>query len=274
MPELPEVETIRRQLAPRIVGRAITDAWAFDSPRFSEARNAVGSQFTALRRLGKYLIFDLATTGPGGLGTDPTLQLIVHLGMTGRLTVEEITGISEDTDHDKYLRASWDMDGGSRLLFHDVRRFGRIAVVEPGEYAELPTLANLGPEPLTGDFTPKHLVDAMTGDRQIKTVLLGQRAVAGVGNIYADEALWLAGIRPTVRRLGRERAGMLHEAIVEVLEAGLDDGGTTLRDYRNAEGEGGSHQNRLHCYGRAGKQCEKCGEVLRGSKVDGRGTTY
>jgi formamidopyrimidine-DNA glycosylase len=114
----------------------------------------------------------------------------------------------------------------------------------------------------------------MGGRRAIKSVLLGQRAVAGVGNIYADEALWMAGIRPGAKRLGAKRATALHAAIVAVLEEGLADGGTTLKDYRNIRGEGGTHQNRLHVYGQAGSDCKRCGSILRATRIDGRGTTW
>jgi formamidopyrimidine-DNA glycosylase len=161
------------------------------------------------------------------------------------------------------------------LVFRDVRRFGRIAVVARGDHRSLPTLAGSGPEPLGDDFTPESLHRALGRSRRaVKTQLLSQRPVAGVGNIYADEALWLAGIDPTARSVSRPRAVALHAAIREVIAAGIRHGGTTLRDYVDADGSSGSNQHHLRCYGRAGEPCERCGELLRRRVVDARGTTW
>ena len=291
VPELPEVETIRCQLEPLLVGRVVTGGWAFDSPKFTDAPEARGHRIDTLRRRGKYLLADLRPVGPGrdavgggreAVGGGPALatggrdtsvrELVVHLGMTGRLAVVGTDHV--ETGH-PHLRARWDLDDGCTLTFHDARRFGRIAVVPAGDHRSLPTLADLGPEPLADDFTPDVLHRGMQrGRRHLKTVLLGQRVVAGVGNIYADEALWLAGVSPLARRLGTARAVALHGAIVEVLRQGLADGGTTLRDYRDASGGEGSHQDRLACYGRAGRPCLRCGTVMVHRVVDGRGTTW
>ncbi len=295
VPELPEVETIRLQLDPSVVSRTIDDVEAFDNIRFSEAHDSLGYRIDELNRRGKYLIFELTPgeprravstrtesahtetrsqetgsdeAGSSQLRSSGPRQLIVHLGMTGRLSM------SDEIEEHPHLRAAWRFDDGSVLLFHDMRRFGLVAVVPKGDHARLPTLHGLGPEPFSDEFIPASLTGAMTGRRPIKSVLLGQRAVAGVGNIYADEALWLAGIRPAARRLGPERAQVLHAAVIEVLQNGIDDGGTTLRDYRNIRGEGGTHQHQLHCYGMAGHDCLRCGETLRGTRIDGRGTTY
>ncbi len=274
------METIRIQLAPSVVTRTIKDVEAFDNHRFSEAHDSLGYHITELNRRGKYLIFELT---PGQeRPREPTRdqsaryqhdtrdrrQLIVHLGMTGRLSM------SDEIEEHPHLRAAWRFDDGSVLAFHDTRRFGLVAVVPKGDHSRLPTLHELGPEPFSDEFGPACLTGAMTGRRPIKSILLGQRAVAGVGNIYADEALWLAGIRPAARRLGPERARVLHAAVIEVLQSGIDDGGTTLRDYRNVRGEGGTHQHQLQCYGRAGHDCQRCGETLRSTRIDGRGTTY
>lgn len=289
MPELPEVETVRRQLAPQLVGATVVDAGAFPSAKFVEATSAVGGTVVGVGRRGKYLLVDLATVEPAGrvdpadpAGTAAALQgtgaaashqLVVHLGMTGRLAVEPAAAPSgADGPH---LRAWWRLDDGRRLTFTDVRRFGRIAVVRAGDHRRLPTLHLLGPEPLDDDFTPEVLRRGVAGTRRaLKTVLLSQRAVAGVGNIYADEALWLAGIHPATRRLGPERAVRLHAAIRRVLAEGIEDGGTTLRDYRDATGAAGSHQSRLRCYGRAGLPCGRCGTPMRHGVLDARSTTW
>jgi formamidopyrimidine-DNA glycosylase len=277
VPELPEVETIRRQLAPRIEGRTVTEAWAFPSAKFDEAPGAIGYRIAAARRRGKYLLFDLIDATRG---RRPASELVVHLGMTGRLAVRDAAAGDGDHRDDlagaaHHLRAWWALDDGRVLTFHDTRRFGRVAVVEAGRYEALPTLAALGPEPDDERFTGEHLRRCINrGRRRVKTALLSQRPVAGVGNIYADEALWRAGVDPRTRRLTRAAADRLRDAIREVLHEGLEHGGTTLRDYVDAEGEEGTNQHRLDCYGRAGRPCRRCGTALRGAVVDARSTTW
>ena len=259
MPELPEVETIRRQLEPRLVGRRVVDAWAFPSEKFTAAETTRGAAIESVGRRGKYLLIAL----------DDDRELVVHLGMTGSLRV---TGASDPGTH---LRATFDLDDGDRLVFRDVRRFGRIAVVPTGDHSSLPTLATCGPEPLGDDFTADGLHAALrASSRAVKTQLLSQRPVAGVGNIYADEALWLAEVNPTARRVSRARAAALHDAIREVIAEGIERGGTTLRDYVDAEGSAGTNQWHLRCYGRGGEPCERCATPLRRRLVDARATTW
>jgi len=160
------------------------------------------------------------------------------------------------------------------LTFTDVRRFGRTVVVPHGDHGALPTLAGLGPEPLGDDFTAAHLATALRrAGAPLKAVLLGQRVVAGVGNIYCDEACWRAGVHPGSRKVPASRVPALHAAIRDVLAEGIEHGGTTLRDYRDGEGASGSHQQHLDCYGRAGQPCNRCGSVLERSVVAARGTT-
>lgn len=262
MPELPEVETIRGALAPLLVGRTVVAADAHPSTKFSAAPRAVGRTVVGVRRRGKYLLADLAPTAGA-----PPAELAVHLGMTGRL--------GSDLDPDgPHVRAWWRLDDGTTLVFRDVRRFGRIAVLDDGDHTALPTLAALGPEPFGAGFTPDGLWRALgRSTSRVKTQLLAQRVVAGVGNIYADEALWRAAIHPAARRVGRERAARLHAAVRGALADGLADGGTTLRDYRTVDGGEGRHQAALACYGRARQPCLRCGAPLRRSVVDGRGTT-
>lgn len=267
MPELPEVETIRRQLEPRITRRRIISVWAFDSPKFSRASQAENSTITGLRRRGKYLLADLAQGRPAAL------ELVIHLGMTGRLAVCD-DGTAPPGYLDAHLRARWMLDDGCFLGFWDPRRFGRVAVVANHDYAGLPTLARLGPEPFSPEFTAESLRSGLSGRKALKTSLMDQRIVAGIGNIYADEALWESGIRPTARRLGADRADRLHHAIVSVLDAALRNGGTTLRDYRDARGSAGEHGIRLKCYGRAGLPCVRCARPLSHMVLDARGTTW
>ena len=265
VPELPEVETIRRQLEPALVGAAIVDAGAHWSEKFAPAIEAVGSEILGARRRGKYLLFDLDAGEPR--------ELVVHLGMTGRLAVHA-GDAAPDLDH-AHLRAWWEFDDGRTLTFHDTRRFGRIHVVSAGVHDTIPTLHHLGPEPWDAAFTGKALAAFVKrSDRHLKTILLAQRAVAGVGNIYADEALWMAEINPATRRLSAERADRLVETIRIALDSGLAHGGTTLRDYVDGWGESGSNQYELFCYGRAGEPCPRCATELRSRVLDARTTTF
>ncbi|MEM8903246.1 MAG: bifunctional DNA-formamidopyrimidine glycosylase/DNA-(apurinic or apyrimidinic site) lyase [Actinomycetota bacterium] len=258
MPELPEVETIRRGLEPWLVGRRIVDARAFAHPKFTPALEAVGPAVVEVGRRGKYLL----------VGLDDGRELVVHLGMTGQL-------LPATDPPDQYERAAWTLDDDSTLAFRDVRRFGRIRVVPAGDHHDIATLARLGPEPLGGDFTAEGLHEALGRSRaRIKTQLLSQRPVAGVGNIYADEALWSARVNPAARRITRPAARRLHGAIIEAIASGVEHGGTTLRDYRTVDDAEGGHQHHLRCYGRAGEPCERCGTELRRRIVDARGTTW
>jgi formamidopyrimidine-DNA glycosylase len=261
VPELPEVETIRRQLAPEVSGRTLGEAWAFPSPKFAAARAASGATIRGVGRRGKYLLIDL----------DDDRELIVHLGMTGALRVLP----EPDVPADPYLRARWALDDGRALLFRDIRRFGRLAVVPAGRYESLPTLHLLGPEPFDDAFTPLSLWAALRASRaRVKTQLLSQRPVAGVGNIYADEALWQAAIFPGARAISRPGAARLHAALREVLGSALSRRGTTLRDYRAVDGEPGDNQHHLLCYGRAGLACLRCGGTLVSRFWDGRTSTF
>ena len=258
MPELPEVETVRRQLQPLVVGRRIVEAWGHPSGKFSSAPMAAGAAIEQVGRRGKYLL----------LGLDDDRELVVHLGMTGQLRLRPGA-------IDPYVRAWWALDDGQVLELRDVRRFGRIGVVAAGEYASLPTLAAQGPEPWDGALDDGGLWRNLRRSKvRIKTQLLSQRPLAGVGNIYADEALWRAGVHPGRRSITRREAERLLVELRHVLEQGIANGGTTLRDYRTPDGLPGRNQLELGCYGRAGEPCLRCGAELRRSVVDARGTTH
>ena len=238
MPELPEVETIRRQLESELVGVGFERSWSHPSAKFIAARDVDGAVVEAVDRRGKYLLIGLADDR----------ELVVHLGMTGQLRFENDrgsgSGDSEVLVEDPYVRAWWQCDDGRRLLFRDVRRFGRLAVVDAGEYGGIATLAAMGPEPFDSNLDGRAFHARLRKSRQqLKTQLLSQRPIAGVGNIYADEALFLAGINPVVRTLSLERSERLLSALREVLTGAIERGGTTLRDYRNLSGEG---QNQHH----------------------------
>ena len=260
MPELPEVESVRRQLDPELAGRRVVDAWWDPIPtvprQFLDVGRAVDRTVEAVGRRGKFLIAPL----------DRSLELVLHLGMTGSFRF--------DFD-DPYVRARLYLDDGRALSFRDPRRFGRMAVVDAGDYAAIPTLAALGPEPLSDEFDPdRFAADLARTKAPVKPYLLTQRPVAGVGNIYADEALWEARIHPASRRVGKARALALHRAIVDVLEASIEREGTTFRDYRMVDGESGRNAGFLIAYGRAGLPCPRCGTPLRRMLLGGRGTTY
>lgn len=276
MPELPEVETVRRGLAPLVRGRQVVDAGGHPSAKFASAADARGATILDVHRRGKYLVLPL----------DDDRNLVIHLGMTGQLRVDGPVGGARGTRStgpagghpaDPYDRAWWLLDDGGRLALRDIRRFGRVAILPTDGSRDhtLPTFAALGPEPFGEEFTPASLHAALNGrSARIKTQLLSQRPVAGVGNIYADEALWRARVHPGARSISRPAAARLHAAIVEVLAAGIRNGGTTLRDYRTVDGGTGENQHHLECYGRSGEPCTRCGTVLRRSVIDGRGTTH
>ncbi|MGH2821021.1 MAG: bifunctional DNA-formamidopyrimidine glycosylase/DNA-(apurinic or apyrimidinic site) lyase, partial [Actinomycetota bacterium] len=260
MPELPEVESVRRQLDPELAGRAVAGVWYDPHPaiprEFTGLDMLVGRKVLEVGRRGKFLIAPL----------DAGLELVMHLGMTGSFRF----GLD-----DPYVRARMRLADGRELAFRDVRRFGRLAVVAAGRYESIPTLAMLGPEPLSGEFDFRRFAEALgRTTAPVKPFLLTQRPVAGVGNIYADEALWLARIHPASRRVGPKRARLLHAAIREVLTAAIEREGTTFRDYRMVDGSGGRNASFLVAYGQVGRPCPRCGTALRKAVLGGRGTTY
>ncbi|MEX1178862.1 MAG: bifunctional DNA-formamidopyrimidine glycosylase/DNA-(apurinic or apyrimidinic site) lyase [Nitriliruptor sp.] len=274
MPELPEVESVRRQLAPELTGRRVVSVWWDPHPqqRFSDVGLLDGRRIEAVTRRGKFLLCPLDDEGPHG-----ALELVLHLGMTGsfRFAAAEPARTPAD-DAVEHVRARFTLDDGRELRFRDPRRFGRVSVVPAGGYAgRVPTLATLGPEPLTDDFDPDRFADALARtSATVKAALLGQRLVAGVGNIYADEALWRARIHPASRRVGRDRARALHTAIREVLSESIEREGTTFRDYQMVNGESGRNAAFLDAYGQGDLPCNRCGTPMRRSVVAQRGTTH
>ena len=260
MPELPEVESVRKQLDPELSGRAVTDVW-FDPlpsvPReFTRIEELIGRKISSVGRRGKFLISPL----------DAGLELVMHLGMTGAFRFGY---------DDPYVRAKVDLDDGRTMSFRDPRRFGRMAVVEAGDYTPIPTLAMLGPEPLSEEFDPDVFAWELERTKApVKPFLLSQRPVAGVGNIYADEALWLAKIHPSTRRVGKGRAHALHAAIRQVLLDAIEREGTTFRDFQMVNGESGRNAGFLVAYGRGGEPCPRCRTPMRKVVLGGRGTTY
>lgn len=272
VPELPEVETIKRQLEPQLLDSSIIDAGAHWSEKFAPAVEAIGGEFTGAQRRGKYLLFALDIREGTGI---TAVELVVHLGMTGRLAVQSHLG-EVDLEH-PHLRAWWRLDDDRVLTFHDIRRFGRIQVVAAGEYHTIPTLHALGPEPWDAEFTGKYLADFVKrSDRHLKTILLAQRAVAGVGNIYADESLFQAGLHPLTRSgsLSLEQLQRLQHSLVEVLQTSIGAGGTTFSDFRDLEGVNGNYGGQAWVYRRGGQDCRVCGHSIQREKHNGRSTHW
>jgi formamidopyrimidine-DNA glycosylase len=268
VPELPEVETVRRQLAPLVEGRRF-DRVEIADPRltrpFSQAETAQrleGERVRAIDRRGKYLIVRF----------ESERALLVHLRMTGSLRHAPAGELPDDP----YRRAVVALDDGSDLAYRDVRRFGTWLLLEPDEVDSYLD-ARLGPEPLDPSFRARDLGARLANRRApVKAALLDQRTVAGVGNIYADEALWRARIHPLreARSLDTREVQALHRAIRRVLELGIERQGATLRDYARPGGEAGGMQDEFRVYGRAGEPCDRCGTPIERIRVAGRGTWY
>jgi formamidopyrimidine-DNA glycosylase len=269
VPELPEVETVRVGLVPAVVGRTFERVEILD-PRLvrpeeplAVAAELEGERVAAVDRRGKYLIFRF----------DSGRVLLVHLRMTGNLS--HVRGGSPPAG-DAYIRSIIRLDDGSDVVYRDVRRFGTWLLVEPGEldpYLE----ARLGIEPLARGFTARALGQRLAGRRApIKAALLDQRLVAGIGNIYADEALWRARVHPlrAAGELDEEELRALQRGVRRALEAGIARQGATLRDYRTADGSRGRMQHEFKVYGRAGEPCERCGTPIAKTRVGGRGTWF
>ncbi|MBD5538441.1 MAG: bifunctional DNA-formamidopyrimidine glycosylase/DNA-(apurinic or apyrimidinic site) lyase [Desulfovibrio sp.] len=277
MPELPEVETVARTLAPHVTGARITGAEVLRAsalhPLSLPPERLPGLVFTGVRRRGKLLLLDVApVAGAGALGPLPTV-LAVHLRMTGRLLPRPAA-----TCPGPYTRWLLDLekpDGSpGRLFFDDTRAFGTVFAATPELLAQWPFWRDLGPEPL--ELEPGAFDRQLSGRRAVKAALLDQRVVAGVGNIYADEALHRAGIDPRrpVASLGRGERRALLTALKDVLKLAIAQCGSSIRDYRDADGNAGAFQNSFAVYGRGGEPCRTCGRPLAACRVAGRATVY
>ena len=273
MPELPEVESVRRQLVPLVTGRTVvaTDRDPYPARRIGDVARARGGRIDDVQRRGKFLLLPLSGAAP-----DHPSELVIHLGMSGILRVlpvDDPTGLIGPSTH---VRVRLLLDDGTALVLRDARRFGRVTVVDPGDHrSAAPALATLGPEPLSDDFTVAVLARGLAASRaSVKARLLDQQLVAGIGNIYADESLWRARIHPDARSVGTARAARLHTAIREVLAAAVEREGTSFRDYQLVNGQSGRYLTELDVYGRGGLPCRSCGTTLRSTVVAQRGTTH
>jgi formamidopyrimidine-DNA glycosylase len=268
VPELPEVETIRTQLAPLLEGRRIERVRILDE-RLTRpfdpavvARELEGERITAVERRGKYLVFRF----------ESGRVLLIHLRMTGSLR----HAARGELPDDPHRRAVVTLDDGSDVAYRDVRRFGTWLVLEPGELDDY-LATRLGHEPLGGDFTARELGRRVAGRRApVKALLLDQRVVAGVGNIYADEALWRARVHP-LRPGGELTPGelrRLHRSVRDALQLGIERQGSTLREYSTPDGAQGGMQHEFRVYGRGGEPCFRCGTPIEKIRAAGRGTWY
>jgi formamidopyrimidine-DNA glycosylase len=271
MPELPEVESLRRILARSAVGRTIEHARVAE-PRLRQkvardfAAAVAGRRIVRLGRRAKYLIIELSGDA----------AMIVHLGMSGSLTHRgrgfDDSGFDPRHDHIEFA-----LEDKSRLVYNDPRRFGLIRLIARGPLEAAPELAALGPEPMSAAFNPDYLARVARGRRAaIKNLLMDQRVVAGIGNIYASEILFRAGVRPTRRaaKVRRDEIERIVAATAPILRAAIGSRGTTFRSYRDSEGQPGRFARRLMVYGREGEPCHVCQSAIRSVTVGQRSSFF
>ncbi|MBL4751735.1 MAG: bifunctional DNA-formamidopyrimidine glycosylase/DNA-(apurinic or apyrimidinic site) lyase [Amylibacter sp.] len=274
MPELPEVETVRKGLEPYMTGHVITQAdirrpdlrWPFPE---NMAERLVGKRVERLRRRSKYILCDL--------GSGETL--LIHLGMSGRMTISAPDKTEAHPALEKHDHVVIDMDNGARITFNDTRRFGAMDLLDTKTADGHKLLASLGPEPLGNSFDEAYFVAALKGkNTPIKSALLDQRIVAGLGNIYVCEALWRTGISPLNKagKLSKARVASLVPAIRAVLNDAIAAGGSSLKDYRQADGELGYFQHSFATYGREDAPCKtsNCKGVIKRVVQSGRSSFY
>jgi formamidopyrimidine-DNA glycosylase len=285
MPELPEVEVTRRKLSPLLVGRRIAKvhttrpSYFFLTPPARLARELEGAQVAELTRIGKYLLADL----------DDGRRLLLHLGMSGQLFMEHASSVrllsaatraslAPDAqarfrpDAHTHLRLEFS-DGGPELFFRDVRKFGKVRLLAPGDSD--PRLDKLGVDAL--EATGAELFAATRKRRvAVKSVLLAQEVIAGIGNIYADEALYLARIRPkrAAGRVSRAECDSLVAAAQQVLLRSIETGGSSISDYLSPDGSDGAYQDERRVYARKGEPCFGCGGAIKRIVIGARGTHY
>ncbi len=282
MPELPEVETVCRQLDPELTGRRIDvlevlDArWCRPVPPSTLEAAVEGATIEGLGRRGKYLL----------LGLEGNRTLVMHLRMTGNLVLVEGEDKLDPSEgrrlyegersvSERHLRARFSLDDGRELWFTDPRRFGEAFLIDDADLGE--RFARLGVEPLSAAFTPEALGEMATGrTAPLKSFLLDQSGVAGVGNIYADEALFRARLHPLspAGSMKPEHQEALRDAVVAALEAGIDGGGASIDDYRDGRGEKGTMQDEFLVHTREGQPCPRCDGPIARIVVSGRSTYY
>ncbi|PRS05804.1 DNA-formamidopyrimidine glycosylase [Bacillus halotolerans] len=268
MPELPEVETVRRTLTGLVRGKTIKSVeirWPNIIKRPAEpeefARNLAGETIQSIGRRGKFLLFNL-----------DHYVMVSHLRMEGKYGLHQ-----EEEPDDKHVHVIFTMTDGTQLRYRDVRKFGTMHLFKPGEEAgELP-LSQLGPEPDAEEFTSAYLKARLAKtNRAVKTALLDQKTVVGLGNIYVDEALFRAGVHPETKanQLSDKKIKKLHAEIKNTLQEAIDAGGSTVRSYINSQGEIGMFQLQHFVYGKIDEPCKNCGTMITKIVVGGRGTHF
>ena len=279
MPELPEVETIRIGLAKLLPSRVIKDVWhdwhkSFPNAPADVARFMVNAKVESVRRRAKVLIIELSSK----------YSLVIHLKMTGQLVFrgEEVFGAGHPTNSlvgelpDKSTRVIIDFTDGSKLFFNDQRKFGWMRLLPTVEVPEIDFMKKVGPEPLEDDFTVKEFIERLylRKNSAIKPVLLDQTIIAGVGNIYADESLWLARIHPetAVAKISKAKLVLLYNMLRDVLWTSIKNGGSTDRNYVNSEGQKGSYLSFAKVFRKQDQPCPRCGTTIEKIRVAGRGT--
>ncbi len=281
MPELPEVETVARTLKPHILGRTVLNVRTFGTSCLASGSRPLDTLCQAsvmdVSRRGKYIVVHLLKCGT-------SLCLVAHLRMTGRLMAYERPQSSSpdfpDSLLDKHSRVLFmlgerkDSTASCALVFHDVRKFGRLFAGTEEDLALWPSWTKLGPEPL--EMGEEAFVLAMKGKRAIKKVLLDQTRLAGVGNIYTDESLFAAGIHPSsiADSVPAEKLRLLYRELCRILLLSIDECGSSIRDYQDADGNVGAFQNYFAVYGRKGEPCKNCGKPLERTEIGGRGTVF
>lgn len=267
MPELPEVETVRRGLLKIAAGRKISGIDVYygktitnDVEKFRQA--LIGQTIVTVDRRGKYLLFRFTND----------LTMVSHLRMEGKYFNQPIGG-----PIDKHTHVVFEFTDGSELCYHDTRKFGRMTLVKTGEEMTVRGLKTIGPEPTANDFTLPYFKAILAKSRgKIKPFLLNQRHVAGLGNIYADEVLWMSKVNPEqpANSLTDQQIRDLHDNIIKELARAIEYKGTTVHSFTNAFGDAGAFQNQLNAYGHAGDPCPRCGTKMVKIKVAQRGTTF
>lgn len=281
MPELPEVETVKRGLSRLVIGKIVSSAesnWPKSFPNLQADVDLflIGAQIIGVRRRAKVLIIDL----------DTKYSLVIHLKMTGQIVYKGRESFAAGHPNDSMIgelpdrstRVILGFDDGSNLYFNDQRKFGWVRLMPTVEIPNLPFMLKVGPEPLTAEFTAKIFINRVKkrANTTIKAAILDQSILAGVGNIYADESLWGAKIYPgnRVRDISYSKLTKLHKEIVYVMTLSIEKGGSTDKNYVDAEGKKGNYLEFARVFRRENLPCPRCGTVIVKTRVAGRGTHY
>ncbi len=265
MPELPEVETIRRDLEKEIVGHKIVDLW-YDVPKMLQpnpkaVEKIVGHHFVSAGRVGKLLLLGIENDGTIG----------IHLKLSGRLFIRQQTD-----PEDRFTHVAFKLEDGRELRFTEVRKFGYVKLIENALDLKKIT-GEFGPEPFTKAYTLEVLKNVLTKSaRATKILIMDQKKLAGVGNIYADEALWYAKIHPETsgNKVPEKQIEELYIGIIKALEQGIEDRGTSIDDYLDIYGQPGNHAKNLQVFRQEGQPCPRCGTTVKKIRVGGRGTHF